>query len=36
MNRSRKNLTSGAWLFVSQSDRDLEKVRQIRNELGMN
>jgi hypothetical protein len=31
MNLSRAK--SGAWIFVSHSHRDLEKVREIRNEL---
>ncbi len=28
-----KGANSGAWIFVSPSHRDLEQVRQIRNEL---
>jgi len=33
MNRPFKKLTSGGWIFVCHSHRDLEKVRPARNEL---
>ncbi len=33
MRKRFKEANSGAWMFVSPSPRDLEKVRPIRNEL---
>lgn len=33
MNPAGKKPTSGAWIFVSHSNKDIEKIREIRNEL---